>query len=235
MTNENGKIIPFAWCPALDGYHCQTNSLAKIFHYHGHPLSEDMLLGLSAGMGFIYWQMQIGGEKAVFIGGRANNKDFFSDVGKRTGVLINVMSTSSAKKAESRLIERLAQKQPVILFGDMGLIPITAKGSKELRALNCVPVWQSGNVYLPTPDDGRYGWVSDYVQELIAFPSAEHDDQVDATTQALNLMRGTLFPESKQCVIPAVEARPLPDRYYRIAWIPARQNNKSTLLVSTRP
>ena len=28
--------------------------------------------------------------------------------------------------------------------------------------------------------------VSDYVQELIGFPNAEHDDQVDATTQALN-------------------------------------------------
>ena len=58
------------------------------------------------------------------------------------------------------------------------MIPITAKGSKELRALNCVPVWQSGNVYLPTPDGGRYHWVSDYVQELIGFPNAEHDDQV---------------------------------------------------------
>jgi predicted phage terminase large subunit-like protein len=112
-----------------------------------------------------------------------------------------------------------------------GIIPITAKGPKELRAQNCVPVWQSGNVYLPTPDGGKYEWVSDYVQELIGFPNAEHDDQVDATTQALNQMRRTLFPESKQCVVPAVEARPLPDRYYRIAWIPARQDNESTLLV----
>ena len=28
-----------------------------------------------------------------------------------------------------------------------------------------------------------------------------------------------------------MEARPLPNRYYRIAWIPARQDDKSTLLV----
>jgi len=105
------------------------------------------------------------------------------------------------------------------------------KGSKELRALNCVPVWQSANVYLLTPNDDRYSWVSDYVQELIAVPSAEHDDQVDATTQALNQLRGTLFPESKQCVVPSVEARPLAHRYYTIGWIPARQDDKSTLLV----
>jgi predicted phage terminase large subunit-like protein len=112
-----------------------------------------------------------------------------------------------------------------------GIIPITAKGSKELRAQNCVPVWQSGNVYLPRPDGGRFGWVSDYVQELIGFPNAEHDDQVDATTQALNQLRGTLYPEAKQCVVTSVEVRPLPDRYYRIAWIPAYQDEKSTLLV----
>jgi hypothetical protein len=123
MTNGNSTIKPFERCPALDGYHCQTNSLAKIFHYHGHSLSEDMLLGLGAGMGFIYWQMQIGGGKAVFIGGRGNNKDFFSDVGRRTGVPVHVVTTSSAKKAESRLLERLAQKEPVMLFGDMGLLP----------------------------------------------------------------------------------------------------------------
>jgi len=30
-----------------------------------------------------------------------------------------------------------------------GVIPITAKGSKELRALNCVPVWQSGKCICP--------------------------------------------------------------------------------------
>ena len=92
-------------------------------------------------------------------------------------------------------------------------------------------MWQSGNVYLPTPDGGRYNWVSDYVQELIGFPNAEHDDQVDATTQALNQLKGTLFPESKQCVVTSVEARPLPGRYYTIAWVPTRLDNKSTLLV----
>ena len=56
------NIKPFSKCPALDGYHCQTNALAKIFHYYGHPLSEDMILGLGAGMGFIYWQIELVGK-----------------------------------------------------------------------------------------------------------------------------------------------------------------------------
>jgi hypothetical protein len=116
-------LKPFANCPALDGYHCQTNSLAKIFNYHNHPLSEDMILGLGAGMGFIYWKMTFGSGTYVFIGGRGNTKDFFNDIGKRTGVTIDVFSTSSAKKAEAALLEKLVEKEPVMLFGDMGFLP----------------------------------------------------------------------------------------------------------------
>lgn len=116
-------IKPFDNCPALDGYHCQTSSLAKIYHYHNHPLTEDMLLGLGAGMGFIYWKMKFGESTYVFMGGRGNTKDFFDDVGRRTGVKISVKSTASVKKAEVSLLERLVQKEPVMLFGDMGYLP----------------------------------------------------------------------------------------------------------------
>lgn len=119
--DEKYGIKPFSNCPALDGYHCQTNSLAKIFFHHGHPLSEDMILGLGAGMGFIYWKMKIG--SYVFIGGRGNNKNFFDDLGKRTGVRITTLSTSSVKKAESSLLAKLANEEPVMMFGDMGFLP----------------------------------------------------------------------------------------------------------------
>lgn len=113
------NILPFDNCPALNGYHCQTNSLAKIFHYYKHPLSEDMLLGLGAGMGFIYWHQK---GQPPFIGGRGN-KSFFQDLGKRTGVKIKVNPTSSQKKAEAILIEKLLKKEPVVVFGDMGFLP----------------------------------------------------------------------------------------------------------------
>jgi hypothetical protein len=123
MTTNNSGILPFENYPAMDGYHCQTNSLAKIYYHFGHPLSEDMLFGLGAGLGFIYWQMKIGKEKYVFVGGRGNMKSFFSDLGNRTGVSIKSISTSSAKKAETMLLAKLAKKEPVMLFGDMGLLP----------------------------------------------------------------------------------------------------------------
>jgi len=121
--NRNLEIKPFENCLPLDGYHCQTNSLAKIFYHYGHPLSEDMILGLGAGMGFIYWKMKMKTGSYVFIGGRGNNKEFFNDLGKRTGVKITTISTSSAKKAETSLLEKLIKQEPVMLFGDMGFLP----------------------------------------------------------------------------------------------------------------
>lgn len=117
------NISPFDHCLSLEGYHCQTNSLAKIYYYHGHSISEEMLLGLGAGMGFIYWKMKMGTDTYVFIGGRGNNKHFFNDVGNRTGVKIETISTTSAKKAESALLEKMNLKEPVMLFGDMGFLP----------------------------------------------------------------------------------------------------------------
>lgn len=122
MGNDH-HVIPFKNCPPLDGYHCQTNSLAKIYNYHGYPISEDMLLGLGAGMGFIYWKMKMGSDTYVFVGGRGNNKSFFEDIGQRTGVKINSVSTSSSKKAEAALQEKLAAEEPVMLFGDMAFLP----------------------------------------------------------------------------------------------------------------
>jgi hypothetical protein len=116
-------IEPFPNCPALDGCHCVTNSLAKIFHYAGHPLSEEMLLGLGAGMGFIYWQMKMGAGIYIFVGGRANPKNFYQDLGSRTGVGIREISTSSAPKAEAALLQKLALREPVMLGGDMGFLP----------------------------------------------------------------------------------------------------------------
>jgi hypothetical protein len=116
-------IRPFNNCPALDGYHCQTNSLAKIFFHYNHPLSEDMILGLGAGMGFIYWKMNTDMGTYVFIGGRGNNKDFFSDLGKRIGVEISTLKTASASKAETSLLQKLSKEEPVMVFGDMGFLP----------------------------------------------------------------------------------------------------------------
>jgi predicted phage terminase large subunit-like protein len=143
----------------------------------------------------------------------------------------NAYKQSSAKIVEAQtlgaaLSSHLKHKIP-------GLIPINVRGTKELRAFNALPVWQSKNVYIPRPDDGDYAWVYDYGRELLNFPNAEHDDQVDATTLALNQLRGSLFDDLKAAAVPAqtINTSPLPEHYYYIGYIPARQDDDFTVLV----
>ena len=64
-----------------------------------------------------------------------------------------------------------------------GIIPVEPDGSKEARAHAVTALFEAGNVLLP--DRSIAPWVDEYRLELTRFPSGAHDDQVDATTQAL--------------------------------------------------
>ncbi len=117
---EDTHCVPFERCPAMDGYHCQTNSLAKIYYHYDHPLTEEMLLGIGSGIGFLYWCEK--GEQPL-VGGRGNVKNFFESIGTRTGVRVEVKTTTSERKARSSLVDWLMQQKPVMLFGDVGFLP----------------------------------------------------------------------------------------------------------------
>lgn len=65
-----------------------------------------------------------------------------------------------------------------------GIIPIKARDSKESRARAVTPYVEAHNVYLPKDSTGDM-----ILDEATRFPSAKHDDQVDAMTQALNYYR----------------------------------------------
>lgn len=64
-----------------------------------------------------------------------------------------------------------------------GIIPVEPDGSKVARAHAVTALFEAGNVYIPDPS--LFPWVREYITELTQFPSVAHDDQVDATTQAL--------------------------------------------------
>lgn len=88
-------------------------------------------------------------------------------------------------RATTRLIEDKANGPAIIssLKHEIsGLIPVNPKSSKEARLASTQPLWEAGNVYLPQ----NAPWLDAYVAELTTFPTAAHDDQVDATSQALS-------------------------------------------------
>lgn len=101
------------------------------------------------------------------------------------------MMSSKYPNAWTKLVEDKANG-PAILshLGNevFGLNPIKADGSKESRAQAVTPLFESGNVYLPDP--AMHPWVNDLTAELLSFPSAKHDDQVDALAYALRELAG---------------------------------------------
>jgi predicted phage terminase large subunit-like protein len=81
----------------------------------------------------------------------------------------------------SAVIDALGKRLP-------GLIPVDPLGGKVARAYAVEPIFESGNVWLPDPDNAL--WVHDYIEELVSFNGdpGRRDDQTDATTQALSYL-----------------------------------------------
>jgi hypothetical protein len=110
-------------------HHCITGSMQHIYVFNSHPLSEEMLLGLGAGVGYVYWHTK---NAAPFIGGRGNVRGEFEPlVGQRSGVTIEVHTTGSARKAEETLLAMLDAGQPVMIHLDMGFLPYLDFGGSD--------------------------------------------------------------------------------------------------------
>jgi predicted phage terminase large subunit-like protein len=115
----------------------------------------------------------------------------FRDRVKFTGQLKAVLNmTESHPATDVKLVEKKANGAALIdtLKGKVaGIIAVEPHGSKEARAESVSPQIESGNVYLPHPD--VCPWVNDYLHEWKVFPNGMNDDQVDATSQALQRLK----------------------------------------------
>ena len=63
-----------------------------------------------------------------------------------------------------------------------GIVPVEPFGGKVARAHATTAVAEAGNIYIPASSVAP--WVGDFVEEMAAFPSGAHDDQVDCYSQA---------------------------------------------------
>lgn len=108
------------------GKHCQTTALRNILQYKGLDLSEEMLLGLGGGIGFIYWYMKK--MPAPFVGGRSGgkNEEFLTNMLERIGGSGTLFQTSSVTKGYNQLMEMLHAGEPVYTYVDMAYLPYMA-------------------------------------------------------------------------------------------------------------
>jgi len=105
--------------------------------------------------------------------------------------------TGKHPTAYSKWVEEKANGAAVIeLLRDEipGMIPVPNSDGKEARANAVQPFVESGNVYLPDPSIAP--WVHDFIEELAQFPSGKHDDQVDAFTQLIIMLRSKTIDPS---------------------------------------
>ena len=118
-------LQPLPGFAAFPTHHCVTGSLRHIYEHHGFPISEDLLLGLGRGLGFVYFHI---GEIDPFYGGRANvarpgEEGLEITAGRRTGVAVEAHTTGSARRAQEALRASLEAGEPVMVYLDMGFLP----------------------------------------------------------------------------------------------------------------
>jgi predicted phage terminase large subunit-like protein len=64
-----------------------------------------------------------------------------------------------------------------------GVLAVQPEGGKESRAAAVAPLIEAGNVRLPMAEEQP--WIEETLLEFVSFPSAKHDDRVDAASQAI--------------------------------------------------
>jgi hypothetical protein len=122
-------LRPLEGFRSLETHHCVTGSMRHVYVYNDHDISEDMLLGIGAGVGFSYWHFK---GQPPFMGGRGGFKPPMEEVtGRRTGVAIQSYTTTSARQARKTLLETLEAGQPVMIQCDMGFLPYFDFGGQE--------------------------------------------------------------------------------------------------------
>lgn len=90
-------------------------------------------------------------------------------------------------RARAKLIEDKANGPAVeqsLRKSMTGIIMITPEGGKVARANACSPLCEAGNVVFP--DGDTHPWADEMLEEVVSFPFAAHDDDVDTMTQYLN-------------------------------------------------
>lgn len=100
-----------------------------------------------------------------------------------------VLKSASEWQPDAILIEDKASGQQLLQDlkreSNLPVIGIMPDGDKITRASAVSAMFEAGKVALPK----QAHWLAAYESELLTFPNAPHDDQVDSTTQFLNWVR----------------------------------------------
>lgn len=104
------------------------------------------------------------------------------------------------------LIQELRQTTSLTIMG------VNANNDKQTRMFNETPAMEAGRVHYDRTAD----WAEAFIRELLLFPNAKHDDQVDSLSQFLYWarVRGSGPPKLTCIVTPCISDSHLPDNLF---------------------
>jgi hypothetical protein len=111
------------------GFHCESSAMRDLFEFHGFPMSEPMVFGLDATMGFGFFDttnnVSFIPESNIpfFLGGKQGTIEPNSLACRLLGITFRKQSFTSADKAWEESKKMLHQNQPLILKVDLGYLP----------------------------------------------------------------------------------------------------------------
>ena len=109
----------------MGGRHCITTALKQIFHFHGHPLSEPMLLGIASGLSFVY----INQANSPMISGRSKPFEFENKLAERLNIEIKYKQPKKYDTAFAKAIDMIDHDLPVLIYVDMPFLEYLGLGS----------------------------------------------------------------------------------------------------------
>jgi predicted phage terminase large subunit-like protein len=172
-SRPGGTIIKESWIKYYS--HIDLNDMDEMIQ------TWDLRFGASQKSGSSYVVGQVWARKGAQYFMLDQIRDRMDYVGSRDA--IRELSTRYPQ-AIAKLVENKANGPAISsdLASEIdGIVLFEPRGDKIQRLERIAPLFMAGNVYIC----GDAHWTKNYVAELLAFPTAPNDDQVDATTQAL--------------------------------------------------
>lgn len=111
------------------GVHCESSAMRDVFEYIGFPMTEAMVFGLDATMGFGFFDTTNTfsfipkSDIPFFLGGKQGTIDSNSLACRLLGITLRKQSYTSADKAWEESKKMLIQNNPLILKVDLGYLP----------------------------------------------------------------------------------------------------------------
>lgn len=97
------------------GKHCITNALKQIFHYYGHPLSEEILFGLGCGISFCYLNQA----SSPMVNGRSKPFVFEEILANRLNITIRCRKPKDNATAFAAARQSIDRNNPLFIYADM--------------------------------------------------------------------------------------------------------------------